>query len=90
MGHKTLLSAVLLTATCGVATFAVNAESLFTPFPDSKSPKEKRIHFSPFELITAVNGDKFTLLPVSGKLTRQSVELPEGYSPELSITIWHS
>lgn len=82
MGHKTLLSAVFLTATCGVATFAVNAESLFTPFPDSKSHEEKRIHFTPFELITAVNGDKFTLLPVSGKLTRQSVELPEGYSPE--------
>ncbi|WP_133178577.1 OmpA family protein [Shewanella decolorationis] len=82
MGHKTLLSTVLLTATCGIATFAVNAESLFTPFPDAKSPEEKRIHYTPFELITAVNGDKFTLLPVSGKLTRQSVELPEGYSPE--------
>lgn len=82
MGHKTLLSAVFLTATCGVVTFAVNAESLFTPFQDSKSPEEKHIHFTPFELITAVNGDKFTLLPVSGKLTRQSVELPEGYSPE--------
>lgn len=82
MGHKTLLSAVFLTATCGIATFAVNAESLFTPFSDSKSPEEKRIHFTPFELITAVNGDKFTALPVSGRLTRQSVELPESYSPE--------
>ncbi len=82
MGHKTLSSAVFLAVTCGVATFAVNAESLFTPFPDSKSHEEKRIHFTPFELITAVDGGKFTLLPVSGKLTRQSVELPEGYSPE--------
>ncbi|MGI2154732.1 DUF4892 domain-containing protein [Shewanella oncorhynchi] len=83
MGHNTfLITAVLATTVFGATAFVANAEPLFSPFPDAKSPEEKRIHFTPFELITAVNGDKFTLLPVSGKLTRQSVELPEGYSPE--------
>ncbi|UXK08315.1 DUF4892 domain-containing protein [Shewanella putrefaciens] len=78
MGQNTLLSAVLLTTTA----FGANAEQLFTPFSDAKSPEEKRIHFTPFDIITAVNDNKLTLLTVSGQLTRQSVELPESYSPE--------
>ena len=78
MGQNTLLSAVLLTTTA----FGANAEQLFIPFSDAKSPEEKRIHFTPFDIITAVNDNKLTLLTVSGQLTRQSVELPESYSPE--------
>lgn len=81
MGQNTLLSAVFLVVTA----FSASASTLFGTFPDAKYPAEKRIHFTPFDLITAVDGDKLSVLPVSGKLTQHSFELPDSYTLELVI-----
>ncbi|OYD22897.1 OmpA family protein [Oceanimonas baumannii] len=81
MGQNTLLSAVFL----AVTAFSASASTLFSTFPDAKYPAEKHIHFTPFELITAVDEDKLSVLPVSGKLTQHSFELPDSYTLELVI-----
>lgn len=81
MGQNTLLSAVFL----AVTAFNASASTLFSTFPDAKYPAEKRIHFTPLDLITAVDGGKLSVLPVSGKLTQQSFELPDSYTLELVI-----
>lgn len=75
MGQNTLIFVSLLAS---LAT-SVNAASLFGPFPNAKYPEEKRIHFTPFHIITAVSNQGFTLKPVSGRLTHNSFELPDSY-----------
>lgn len=81
MGRMTLFSALSL----AISSFAANADALFTALPDAKYPKEKIIHFTPVQFITGLAGDKFTLLPVAGRLTRQSYRVDAGYTPELVI-----
>ncbi|QYK05988.1 OmpA family protein [Shewanella zhangzhouensis] len=75
MGQNTLIFVSLLASLAS----PVNATGLFGPFPDAKYPEEKRIHFTPVNLITAADGKDFTLQVVSGRLTRNAFELPDSY-----------
>ena len=81
MGQHTLLIAVVL----AVTAFSASASTLFSSFPDAKYPEEKHIHFTPFNIITAVDGNKPSVLSVSGKLTKHSFELSDSYTLELVI-----
>lgn len=81
MGRMTLFSALSL----AISSFAANADTLFTALPDAKYPEEKIIHFTPVQFITGLEGEQYTLLPLSGRLTRQGYDLAEGYTPELAI-----
>ncbi|MCH1926556.1 OmpA family protein [Shewanella sp. C32] len=81
MGHNTLLSAILL----AVTAFNASASTLFSTFPDAKYPEDKLVHFTPFNVITAIDGSNISVLPVSGKLTKHSFDLPNSYTLELVI-----
>ncbi|MCL2918030.1 hypothetical protein [Shewanella litorisediminis] len=76
MGRYTLPFAICLSATAVM----VKANTLFGPFPDAKYPEEKCIHFTPFSIITAANDKDVTLQIVSGRLTRNTFELPDSYT----------
>ncbi|WP_417762874.1 hypothetical protein [Shewanella sp.] len=81
MGQHTLLSAVFW----AVTAFSASASTLFSTFPDAKYPEDKIVHFTPFNIITAVDGNKPSVMSVSGKLTKHSFSLPESYTLELVI-----
>lgn len=76
MGQNTLIFLSLLASLAS----PVNATGLFGPFPDAKYPEEKRIHFTPFSIITAANDKDVTLQVVSERLTRNTFELPDSYT----------
>lgn len=72
----------LLLATHLLLSWQVSAdELLFTPLTEAKIKKMDGRHFSPFELISAIEKSKIRTTTVKGKLTRVSYKAPVSFEP---------
>ncbi|QFU24356.1 OmpA family protein [Shewanella eurypsychrophilus] len=73
--------AILLSINLLLSWQAVANESLFTPLTEAKVYKQTERHFSPFELISAIEKSTINTTTVQGKLTRINYKIPVSFEP---------